>query len=171
MNAVIIYDDRKVGARAYALLERAASRTGEASLWSVCLWQLDQLALPSTAAAALDQAVGAHLIVLALHYQGKSPTGLWGWLESWAGLRKVQDAALTLFDGEEGDTLSATAIPEMSESAQRHGLSLIPGDSSQTESATLGLGVLERDVLAVRRLRWTTDFPPGSRYRDFGINE
>lgn len=141
MKAVIVYDDGSAGARAYTLLERAAraaSRTVGTGLWSVWLWQIGQLDVPSTADAALDRALGAHLVMVALNHQRPSPAGLSGWLESWAGLREHRDAAFAVCESEEGHLLSATLAREMTAFAQRHGLSLILGGVERGDAVPPG---------------------------------
>jgi hypothetical protein len=66
MKAVIIYDRFDFAVKAKAMLECAAQRTDETSQWSVRPWGTDILKLPTAAEVALEDAVGAHLILLAV---------------------------------------------------------------------------------------------------------
>jgi hypothetical protein len=113
------------------------------------------------------------LIVLALQDQVVLPAELVTWLESWAGLRLLHDAAIAVFDGGEGDTLSATATPVISEFARRQGLSLILRDvhPSAARSATSGLEPAERELPMLPVMHCDPDVPACSRYEVFGINE
>ena len=131
MNAVIIYDDLACAAKAKVMLEGAAHRADATLLWIVKPWRLDMLMRPNTADAALTDAADAHLIVLVLHQPWLLSEWLQDWLAQWAARRQVQDAALALWDGGSGDALSATAAPDLSQFAGRHGLSFIFGGAGQ----------------------------------------
>jgi hypothetical protein len=173
MNAVIIYDDLDIAAKAQAALERAAHRADEALLWTVELLRLDMLILPPTAEAALREAAEAHLVVLGVRQAQLLPDWLLDWLEQWATRRQIQDAALALFDGGKGDTLSAPPAPELSQFAERHGLSFIFGDVGPTEdeSAVFARRLREREVSVTSTLRHIMDEPTHDYYRGWGINE
>jgi len=129
LNAVIIYDAFDFAAKANAMLERAAHWTDESKHWrlnwSVKPWRADILKMPPAAEAALEEAKGAHLILLAVRESQSFAPSVLDWLERWAKCRQVQDAALALWDGGNAATGSAKAMPELSQFAGRHGLSLI----------------------------------------------
>lgn len=173
MNAVIIYDDLHLAAKAKAALERAASRADEALRWAVEFWRLDMLILPPIAEAALAEAAAAHLIVLGVRQAQLLPAWLVDWLERWATRREVQDAALALFEGGTGNTLSAAPPPELSRLAERYGLGLVFGDVRPTAdgSAVLARSLGQREVSATSALRHTVVAPSHDYHRDWGINE
>ena len=127
MNAVIIYDDLELAVKAKATLERAARRADGALRWSVEPWRLELLSFPAPRAAALTDAVLAHLVVVALRHPQLVPAALLGWLEEWAARRQAEDAALALFKGGNGDGVAATSAAGLSQFAGRHGLSSIVG--------------------------------------------
>ena len=77
------------------------------------------------AQAALVELADAQLIVLALHQTQFFPYGLMEWLESWAVHRQVQDAALAAYNNENGVVPSVRAVPELSQFAERHGLTFV----------------------------------------------
>ena len=126
MNAVIIYDDNAIAAKANAMLDRVAHRADRTLLWSVKPWRFNMLHGPPSADAAFDDALEAHLIVLAIRSRAALPAQVLDWLEQWARNRQVKDAALAVFDGAgTADMLSAAARPALSQFAARHGLSFI----------------------------------------------
>lgn len=125
LNAVILYDDSTIAAKANAMLETAAIRADEASLWSVKPWRFDLLREPAGAEAALRDAEQAHLMVLAVRNQAALPGRVANWVEAWAGRRQVADAALAVVDGGGGEIVPPKAEAELSDLARRHGLSLI----------------------------------------------
>jgi hypothetical protein len=125
MNAVLIYDDFMVAAKANGLLKSSAHRSDGAMQWNVKPWRVDMLKRSPMAAEALAGAADAHLIVLALRQSGSIPTWLMDWLEQWARRRQVPDAALAVKDGGNADTLPARVMPKLSQLAARHGLSFI----------------------------------------------
>jgi hypothetical protein len=133
MNAVIIYDEFDVAAKANAMLGRAAHRAGETTHWNVTPWRVDMLKLQPTAEAALAEAAAAHLIVLAVRKVQSFHPCLVDWLERWATCRQVQEAALAVWAGGNADTPSARASPELSQFVGRHGLSVIVDDNARVE--------------------------------------
>jgi hypothetical protein len=133
MNAVVLYDTFEFAARAKAMLERAAHWTDETTHWIVKPWRVGLLKLPPAAEAALAEAAEAHLMVLELHQVQSLLPWLVDWLERWAVGRQVQDAALAVWDGGHAASCSARAIPELSQFAGRHGLSLIINDNGPAE--------------------------------------
>jgi hypothetical protein len=173
MKAVIIYDDLDIAAKAKAALGRAVYRADEALLWAVELWRLDMLTLPPSAEAALTEAAEAHLIVLGVRHARLLPAWLLEWLEQWAVRRQVRDAALALFDGGKGDTLSVALAPELSQFAQRHGLGFIFGDvgPAENESAVFARSLRERELSVTSTLRHIMDEPTQDYYRGWGIND
>lgn len=133
MKALIIYGDIALARQAKAMLERAADRADATARWEVKPWRVDLLTLRGTGYAALEDAAEAHLIVFAVPQPQSIPARLVEWLEEWATCRLVQEAAVAVFDGGSGGTLSGAAAPELSRFAKRHGLSFILGDVGPTE--------------------------------------
>jgi hypothetical protein len=148
MKAMILYDGGDFARKAQVMLARAAQRANETTQWKVKPWRVNLLRWPGIAAVALHDAAKAHLIVLAIHHQAESSSSLLHWLERWARRRQIQDGALAVFDGGNGDRLSATAAPELSRFAQRHGLSFIFGDvdPAEEESGLFARSLSEREV-------------------------
>jgi len=131
MNVVILYDDFACAAKAKVILERAAHRADAVLVWTVKPWRLDMLMPSLSADAALTDAADAHLVVLSLRHPLPLPTWVSDWLDQWATRRQVQEAALAVWDGGNGDTLSCSAAPpELSDFARHHGLNFIIGNAS-----------------------------------------
>jgi hypothetical protein len=149
MNAVIIYDDFACAAKAKVMLERVAHRADAALLWTVKPWRLDMLMPSLQADAALTDATDAHLVVLVLRHPLSLPAWVTDWLDRWAKRREVLDAALAVWDGGNGETLSASAAPELSRLAGRHGLAFIFHEAgpNEDESATSAVSPHEQHTL------------------------
>jgi hypothetical protein len=173
MNAVIVYDDVEFASKAKTMLGSAAHRADAALLWTVKPWRIELLLLPPTAARALRDAAEAHLIVLAVRRPADPSPRLLDWLEQWAGCRQVQDAALAVFDGGSGDRLSGAAAPELSQFAERHGLSFIFGDVApdQEQSAPLVPSLHQLATTQTATLLASPEWPRPGHYRGFGIND
>jgi hypothetical protein len=125
MNAVIIYDEPSCAVTARTTLEAAAQRA-ESVRWEVRPWCREILMLsPAMAAQAKTEAAEAHLIVLALRQPGVLTQCLLDWLDEWAACRKVQNAALAVWDARNGNRLAEVAPPDLSAFAARHGLSFV----------------------------------------------
>lgn len=174
MDAVIIYDDRALAAKANGMLTSAVHHAGEAWQWSVKPWRLDLLMLPSAADEALQDAAQAHLIVLAVGSLDACSPSLLGWLEKWAACRQVPEAALAMLDkSASGDLLSAMTPPELSLFATRHGLSFIFGDVNPVENDGTALDPDRREPefpVTPARLPMPGE-PTATAYRSWGINE
>jgi hypothetical protein len=140
MNAVIIYDDFACAAKAKAMFERAAHRADEVLRWTVKPWRFDMLMPSLSADAALADAADAHLVVLSLRHPLPLPAWVQDWLERWAARRQIQEAALAVWDGGNGDNHSVPAVPELSRFAGRHGLSFITRDAGSEEDETAAFG-------------------------------
>ncbi len=153
MNAVMIYNDSACAAKAKVMLERAAHRADAALPWTVKPWRLDMLMPSLSADAALADAAEAHLILLVLRHPLLFPPWLRDWLAQWAARRQVQDAALALWDGGDGDTLPAAAAPDLSRFAERHGLSFIFGGGGPAEDQSAAGFSHRRAPVIANRLR------------------
>jgi len=169
MKALIIYGEIVLATQAKAMLERAAQRADASTRWDVKPWRVELLTPQGMGNAALKDGADAHLIVFAAHPAQSVPIWLVDWLEKWARGRQVQDAALAVFDGGNGDTLSVAAAPELSQFAERHGLSFILGDVGPAEEEP---ALLVQSVEAGAAARATVLEQSGHSYREhWGINE
>jgi len=173
MNAVIIYEDFDCAAKANAMFRSAAHRADQALPWTVKPWRLDLLNRPLTADAAMTDAADAHLVLFSLRRPSSFPAWVLKWLEQWAERRQVQDAALAVWDGGNGDTLSANATHALSQFADRHGLSFIFGDAGPVED-DLPVLVCDLDARATEitpTLRSLLERAPLVPASDWGIQD
>jgi len=161
MNALIIYDNFSSATTALATIQHAAHRAELNTQWNIKPWRVDVLRFPLAADEALEEAADADLIVFAGPQTYQPPTWLKEWLECWAKLRQVGDAALAVICDRTGGGQSAPAAPELSRFAVRHGLSFI------TESEN----VREHVAASVVRTELERKLPFHGSYRDWGINE
>jgi hypothetical protein len=129
MNAVIIYDKCDLALKANALLKNASDRAEAVALWDVKLWQVDLLLSGLNTELALQDAVDAHMIVIAIRNWPGMRSRLFDWLNKWAGCRFVQEATVALFDGAQGSTVSTTPAQDVARFAASHGLGLMYGDT------------------------------------------
>ena len=176
MEAVVIYDELDVASRAIARLDSASRSGEEITHWGLKWWRMEVLNIEPAAQEALAESMSAHLIVLALHDQLEIPSMLLRWLDRWASRRQVQDAALAVFDGASGDTLSLAAAPELSDFATRHGLSLIVDEGKPTphspRTSSPGLKGLVVDPLMLSPgLQAFGGSRRVAQHRDWGIND
>jgi hypothetical protein len=176
VNAVIIYDKFDFAAKASAMLERAAQRTGQTMRWRVKPWRADILKLPPAAEEALAEAAEAHLILLAMRQVQSLLPWLLGWLERWAMRRQVHWAALAVWGGEIAAAGSVRAIPELSHFAWRHGLSLIFDGNAPVEdkSSRLAGDLPQREVSLTPTLQHMLEQPvrdDDQHWQHWGIND
>jgi len=139
MKALIIYDDFTAAAKANAMLLGASAWAEEGLRWDVHPWRLEMLRPSPAGDLARAEAVDAHLIVFAVGHARSLPAELIAWLHQWALGRQVPDAALAVFESQQGGGLAAEATPELTEFARQHGLSLTvePVAAAVDDSAAL----------------------------------
>ena len=161
MNAVVIYDKSDFAVKANAMLERAAHGMGKTTHWRIKLWRVDVLKLLPAAEAALAEAAEAHLILLAMLQAQSLAPWLVHWLERWAGCRRVQEAALAVWDGGNAAPHLTRATAELLQFAERHGLSLIFGDNPPVgDKCSMLLSDLhEREVSLTPKLQHILEQP------------
>lgn len=173
MNALIIYDEFELAAKAYGILVRAANRADATLQWSVNPWRTDMLDQPPTAERAFHDAAGAHLIVIAVSGHSEISLALLSWLEAWAERREIHDAALAVFNGAQGDTLSGQATPRLTQFAERHGISFILGEVNPDESEPTSFveQLHKREVTQTATMAHMLEQGTHDYYRGWGLNE
>lgn len=172
MNALILYDELHLATKARGMLTRAMEQAGEITWWNVQPWRINLLSPTGRPDVSPADAADAHLIILAVRSQADLSPGLVDWLEQWAGHRLVPDAALAVFDGGSGDTLSTNVSIELRRFADRHDLSFIFGERDQAdyESSAIAQSLHEREVFVSSILRQIMDVPADLQWA-CGINK
>jgi hypothetical protein len=125
MKALIFYEDIVGAANTRAILNRVAHRADIAVKWDISPWRLGLLEFQRTAELALRDATDAHLIVFTNRFAAGLSAELTEWLEKWATLRHVPDAAIAIIGDGTSKASSAPATSELSQFTRRHGLSFI----------------------------------------------
>jgi hypothetical protein len=173
MKATILCDDSKFATQARALLRRVGDRAGISVRWAIKTWPVNALHHASLSERALLESADAHLIVIPGNHARSLSSHLSGWLNRWASLRELGDAAVGVID-DDTDSVALNGVSlELRLLVQRHGLNLIHDEGPLTKGAT---------KLAVR-------FPPKEKhplpikfahmpqtgsldvFRGFGIND
>ncbi len=125
MKALIIYQDIASAIKANATL-RSLKLCQDAKIeCEVLPWRMDMLKFPPAATEALIEASDAHLILFAGGFPGSLPFWLLDWLERWAGVRQIKDAALAATAGTNGDTPSTITKSALRQFARKHRLHFI----------------------------------------------
>jgi len=173
MKAVIIYDDFAFLANASAALKRAGCRPEVSAQWIIKNWPVKALHQLDVAETVLFETADAHLLVLPARLAHSLPFWLRDWLERWAALRQIQDAALAVMGEDIGTDFTGTVSPELARLALRHGLILIADGGAPATAATSPLMRLSLGPglpLPIDRSHF-----PGAvtrePFRGFGINE
>ena len=141
MKALIIYDDFTAAAKANAMLLGASAWAEEGLRWDVHPWRLEMLRPSPAGDLARAEAVDAHLIVFAVGHARSLPAELIAWLHQWALGRQVPDAALAVFESQQGGGLAAEATPELTEFARQHGLMQTRGSDTHSTATLCGGGM------------------------------
>ena len=173
LKAVIICDDFAFAAKVGATLRGAASRTGADVQWAIKCWPANALLDRALAEKALRETLDAHLIVLPAPHAKSLPAGLIGWLNRWADLREIQDAALGVIADENTGAFTQPVCHELSRLIRRQGLNLIIDEPPATKDIAkrfvrffpepAAMLPIERSRLALLAMR--------DSYRAVGIND
>jgi hypothetical protein len=141
-KAFVIYDNFFFAEKAKAILQGAMAQTGVPGCSNVKSWRLDALKLSFEANQALTDAADAHLIVFAGQRTQSLPFWLEDWLEKWVAFRQINDAALAVIGGRNGDALTMPQRPELSRFAKKHGLNFVVDEhiSVEDEANFVGSG-------------------------------
>ncbi len=173
MKALILCDDFAFAARVNATLQRVGRLANVGVQWVIKCRLTSALNQPALAAEALIEAENAHLIVLPVQRAQAFPSWLRDWLERWAALRQISDAALAVIRDDNKLDATKPINSELPLFVRRHGLNLLV-DGSQVAHDAVNLFVRfarERELL----LPVVTSHHPSlivrGSYRGVGINE
>ncbi|MGC9941221.1 MAG: hypothetical protein ABSE48_05260 [Verrucomicrobiota bacterium] len=173
MKALIIYQDFASAAKANSALQHAAQCQDVRVQWDVRPWRMDMLQFPPTATDALEDALDAHLIVIAGGCARSCSQWLQDWLEQWATCRQIEASALAVIGAGSTDKFWPRTGANLSEFAKRHGLSVIYDDRGTIEHGPLfPVGFLLDPTLSkYPTLPQTEDRSNSDENRGWGINE
>ncbi len=173
MKSVIIYEDLAFLANAIAKLQRVGCRPKVNARWTIKSWPINTLEQEAPAERSLIEAADAHLIVIPARYARTLPLGLREWLERWATLRQIQDAAVAVIGDATHADFPRTVSPELAILVQKQGLNFIIDEVPVARNATKLVVRFphERDLpLPPERPRFKHAVTSDS-FRGFGINE
>lgn len=125
IKALVLYEKFKLASDVRFTLLRASLQAGESAPRAIKLLPMDALMLPGVAEQTLHTAIDADLIVIAAQCDDVDRPVLLNWLNQWAAVRHVHDAALAFWDGQSGNPPPSKLAQELQLCAQRHGLELI----------------------------------------------
>lgn len=94
MSAVIICDDLAFSANAAATLKRVGQQDQVNIRWKTIFWPMNALNEKDLAEKALIDSLDAHLILFPARCAQALPHWVLDWLDSWAKLRTIREAAL-----------------------------------------------------------------------------
>ena len=173
MKAVIICDAPSILVKAEAALLRVGRRSEVNAQWTIKCWPANALSQASIAEQALIEAADTHLVIIAARHACSVPFGLRDWLEQWATLRQIPEAALAVIgDGSHAD-LPKTVSSELTMLALKHDLNLIIDEGMAVENAmeTAVRFPFERELLLSPKPGRIGHAVAGDSLRGFGINE
>jgi hypothetical protein len=173
MKSIIICDDLAFVAKAKATLQRVGCHPDVGACWTIKNWPATSLNQAATAKQNLLDAADAHLLVIVAPHAQAFSSQLLEWLEQWAELRQIQDAALAVInDGNDAD-FTKTVTHELTVLVQKHGLNFIIDETPVAREPTkLGVPLTHAPELppALKRTRFEHAATLDS-FRRYGINE
>ncbi len=173
MKAVILCDDFSLFAKAYATLQRMGCRSDVNAQWTIKSWPINVLSQACKAEKTLVEAADTHLVIIPARHARSLPFWLRDWLQRWAALRQIEDAALAVIGDCADAGLTNGVSPELTLFIRKHGLKLIT-EEGVVKADGVKLPVrfsLGRELsLPVEPLRVAYAMTCDA-YRGFGINE
>jgi hypothetical protein len=137
MKAVIVCDSFAFAAKATAALRRVGFGAGVNVRWAVKCWPVNALSQSEVVKTTLGESSDVHLILFSTHSARRFPLFLRDWLERWAALREVPDAALGVIRAADDSELAEPACSELRQFAEEHGLNFIMGEDLSTFPSNL----------------------------------
>jgi len=173
MKAVIFCDHFAFVAKVNGLLQRIGERPDVSGGWTTKSLPVNALNQTDMADKILAEALDAHLVVIPTRRACALPTSLRDWLERWATVRQIKDAALAMIDDGIYTNLTKTVSPELTAMVREHGLHFVTGEDA---SATDTKAVIERFLPEFRPALPAVDsrFADAAAYPSFrgvGIND
>lgn len=171
LKSVVICDDLSFAAKANAMLRRVGDRPDVAASWTTTSWPTSALQRAVTMERSIIEAADAHLVVIPTPRNRALSSHMREWLERWAALRQIQDAALAVLnDGTHG--FPNTASSELTRLVQKHGLNLILDECPVAKETTkLAVHFPRTESPLSVQLRHVDHAVTRNLFRGFGINE
>lgn len=173
MKAVLICDDFAFAARANTSLRRVGFRAGAKVRWTIQCWPVNALNQAAMAEKILDKSADTHLIVIHGRRAHPIPPWLHEWLERWAAVRQIPDAAVAVIDDGSHTDFTNTVSPGLALLARKHGLNLITDKGARAnDAAQLFVRLLREAEPPVSLQRsYPANIVTGDSFRGLGINE
>jgi len=173
MKAIIICDDSAFAAKSRVLLRRVGDRPGVNVRWAIKTWPVNALLDPGLSERALLGGADAHLVVIPGKHAQSLSSHLRVWLNRWAALRQLRDAAVGVIGDDDDSGAIIDVSLELRLLVQRHGLSLIHDEAAVSKDRTR-VPVrfpLKREQPLPIRFAHLPDTAMLDVFRGFGINE
>jgi hypothetical protein len=139
MKATIFWDDSSFAAKACGLLRRVGDRPGVNVPWAIKTWPVNALHHASLSERALLESADAHLIVIPGNHARSLSSHLGGWLNRWAALRELGDAAVGVIDDNADSVAPNDLSLELRLLIQGHGLNLIHDEAPASKGKNLSV--------------------------------
>src|SRR5262249_22291758 len=138
--------------------------------WEIKHWPVVALRQEAMAQKTLLEAADAHVVLIPARHARSLPFHLREWLDRWAALRKLEDAAVAVPDDGRFDH---EANPELMRFAKRHRLNFIASELPEQNETGKRLPDFspERELPFPMALAHVSHETAASSFRGFGINE
>jgi len=121
----------------------------------------------------LVESADTHLIVIPRRRAHSTPLWLLEWLERWAAVRQIPDAAVAVIEDGDHTDMTNTVSPELTLLVQKHGLNLITDNGATANDAAQIFVRLLREAeppISLQR-SYSANMVTGDSFRGLGINE
>jgi hypothetical protein len=98
LNVFIAYEDFETGKRAIKTYNYLVEHLGHECLFTNQMWKFDVLSVPKLREMAVRDAIGAQIVIIALHGNNPLPPQVEAWVESWAACAGNTVALVALFE-------------------------------------------------------------------------
>ncbi len=129
MKAVILCENCAFAVKARSILQLVGERPDVSIHWTILFWPLNALYDAAMSTQALAESIDAHLILISSEYAKTFPSHLRIWLERWATMRSLDEAALGVIGTLVTDTLETPSSETLRKLIKDHGLHLISAEA------------------------------------------
>jgi hypothetical protein len=98
LNVFIAYEDFETGKRAIKTYNYLVEHLGHECIFTNQMWKFDVLSVPKLREIAIRDAVGAQILIIALHGNNPLPPQVEAWAESWSAYNGNAVALVALFE-------------------------------------------------------------------------
>jgi hypothetical protein len=126
-GVLLAYADAETGVEAIRIFNHLFGEPGAGERFQLGLWRFDSFNVSLIQQAAVQQAAGAHAIIIAPRGHGRVPDAVCSWLDAWSGSRtECRGTLIAVLEPEEDPASGECAVwTQLRSAAEKAGMDFI----------------------------------------------